>query len=138
MTNASDLLRMLEPSVRPAGMPGPAAQPTAPVERQSFEEMLRSAQAGQPLVFSAHAQQRLEEAGVSFDATQMQAMAEAVSRAEAKGGRDTLMLVEGRGLIVNVPNRTVVTVLEEGRMADGVVTQIDSAVWVPTPASEGR
>jgi len=126
---------MLEPSVRPAGMPGRTAQPASPVERQSFEQMLRSAQRGQPLVFSAHAQQRLDEAGLAFDAAQMQALAEATARAEAKGGRDTLMLMEGQGLIVNVPNRTVVTVLDEGRMADGVVTQIDSAVWVPTAAS---
>lgn len=136
MSQASDLLRLLEPGVRPVGAPARTAQPARPIEGQSFEQMLRSARGGQPITFSAHAQQRLQEAGLSFDADRMRAIAEAAARAEAKGGRDTLMLVEGRGLIVNVPNRTVVTVLDHQRMNEGVVTQIDSAVWVPdAPAS---
>jgi flagellar operon protein len=136
MTQASDLLRMLEPGVRPAGAPGRTAQPPRPIEGQSFDQMLRSAQRGQPLVFSAHAQQRLQEAGLNFGPTQLDAIAEAAARAHAKGGRETLMLVEGRGLIVNVPNRTVVTVLDQSRMNDGVVTNIDSAVWVQSPTTE--
>jgi len=137
MNHASDMLRMLEPGVRPVGSPGRAAAPASPVERQSFEQMLRTAQRGRPIVFSAHAQERLRESGTSFDAAEIEAIAEAAARAEAKGGRDALMLMEGRGLIVNLPNRTVVTVLDEARMSEGVVTQIDSAVWVPTAAPEG-
>ncbi len=43
MGRVSDLLRMLEPIVRPAGLGGAVAA-QRPVESQSFEELLRQAQ----------------------------------------------------------------------------------------------
>ncbi len=43
MGNESELLRMLEPAVRPAGLPGPAKQPHTPIESRSFESLLDEA-----------------------------------------------------------------------------------------------
>ncbi len=43
MGNESELLRMLEPAVRPTGLPGPAKQPKAPFESRSFESLLDEA-----------------------------------------------------------------------------------------------
>lgn len=47
MSNAANLLRMLEPPVRPDGLAGAprGAQPTTPIESQSFDAVLRQAQA---------------------------------------------------------------------------------------------
>ena len=135
MSDQAQLLKMLEPSVRPAGTPAPKVQPKQSVDGSSFTQLLDQARGKQlsgvpaePVKLSAHAQQRLEQRGLSLEGPHMTALAEATDRAAAKGGTDTLMLMDRMGLIVNVPNRTVVTVLDEGRMADGVVTQIDSAV----------
>jgi flagellar operon protein len=136
MSNESQMLRMLEPSVRPMGSPAPAVRPQKPVEQKSFSELLESAEKGfgagldRPLKLSGHAQQRLAEGGVELSDAQMGALASAATKAEAKGARDTLMLMDNMGLIVNIPNRTVVTVMPEERMQSGVVTQIDSTVLV--------
>jgi hypothetical protein len=40
------------------------------------------------------------------------------------------MLLGGTALIVNIPNRTVVTALDGASMKDNVFTQIDSAVII--------
>ncbi len=45
MTIERDLLRMLEPAVRPVGLPGPAVQPREPLESRSFESLLEEARA---------------------------------------------------------------------------------------------
>jgi len=46
MSEASNLLRMLEPAVRPGNLPGPVLPPSAarePIETQSFESLLEEA-----------------------------------------------------------------------------------------------
>jgi hypothetical protein len=43
-----DLLKLLEPAVRPAGLAGPTAKPSTAIENRSFESMLDEAQA-QPI-----------------------------------------------------------------------------------------
>lgn len=43
MVNGSELLRMLEPAVRPGGLPGPVRQPTVPIEARSFDSLLEEA-----------------------------------------------------------------------------------------------
>ncbi len=47
MAQAQQLLRMLEPLVRPGGLPAARVQPHAPVEQQSFEQLLSEAAAAE-------------------------------------------------------------------------------------------
>ncbi len=131
MSTSDQLLRLLEPAVRPTGAPGPAARPRPSVEHSSFEQLLDSARG--PLRISAHAQTRLTQQGVALEGPRMAAISDAVMRAEAKGARDALVMMGDLGLIVNVPNRTVVTAMTSQRMREGVVTDIDSAIVVADP-----
>lgn len=142
-SEAAQLMRMLEPAVRPAGTPAPRVQPRSPIEQQGFDEILRNAEAetpetsggGGPVKISGHAQQRLDQMGVSLDEGQMRALGEATDRAASKGANESLMLMDRLGLIVNIRNRTVITALSEQRMRQGIVTQIDSTVWVDNAAN---
>ena len=43
MGNEAELLRMLEPAVRPGGLPGPLQKPSVPIESRSFESLLDEA-----------------------------------------------------------------------------------------------
>jgi flagellar operon protein len=133
MAGEDQLLRMLEPAVRPAGAPAPTAPPRRPVDQQSFDELLRTAADAadtQPLKVSGHAARRLSQMGVELNESQVQALTEATDKAARKGATESLMLIERLGLIVNIPNRTVITALSAQRMSEGVVTNIDSTVWV--------
>ncbi len=140
MNSSNDMLRALEPPVRPTGSPPPYVNPAKPIEHRSFDDLLRdAAQAAestqaQPVHISAHAVERLRQMGVELTDEQLAAISEATDLAAAKGASESLMLLERLGLIVNIPNRTVVTALTEQRMNEGIVTQIDSTVWVKPPS----
>ena len=45
MGHEAQLLRMLEPAVRPGNLPAPARVPTLPVEQRDFESLLQEAAA---------------------------------------------------------------------------------------------
>ncbi len=108
------------PPGRTAGSP-----PSTP-----FADVLRRAtDAGDHgLQLSAHAQQRIHERGIAFDALQKQTVSEAMNLLESKGSRDALLLRSDAAFLVNVPNRTVVTAIGREEMIDRVFTQIDSAI----------
>jgi flagellar operon protein len=81
------------------------------------------------LKFSNHASKRLEQRGIQFSKEQMTSLNQAIDKAAAKGSKDSLILMQNNvALIVNVPNRTVVTAMDGNSMKDNVFTQIDSAV----------
>lgn len=118
-------------SVRPA-TPGSSAQPQAvPATELSFRQLLDETLRTQGGVkFSAHALKRLESRGIALGSPQVSAVEAAVERAAAKGSRDSLLLGRGHALVVNIPSRTVITALDQQQLAEQVVTNIDSAVWV--------
>jgi flagellar operon protein len=81
------------------------------------------------LNFSRHAQKRLDMRGISFTPDGLKRIDNAVSKAAEKGGRDALVMAGELALVVNVPSRTVVTVMNRDSMQESVVTNIDSAVF---------
>ncbi len=83
------------------------------------------------LRFSRHAEERLRAGGRALAAADLARLAEAVDRAAAKGSRETLVVAGDLALVVDVRERTVVTVVEAARMRDHVFTRIDSAVLLP-------
>jgi len=55
-------------------------------------------------------------------------LSDAVEKAEKRGGRESLVLVDDLAFIVNVQERLVVTAMDRNKGGDGVFTQIDSVV----------
>lgn len=80
--------------------------------------------------FSAHATQRLRERQIQFDPETMAKMNDAINKADSKGVQDTLLLTDKAALIVNVPNRTVVTAMDRNNLSGNVFTNIDGAVII--------
>jgi flagellar operon protein len=78
--------------------------------------------------FSRHALRRLEQRGLQIDEAQMQRLTDAVGRAEEKGAKDSLILLDELALVVSVQNHTVVTAMDEGSQKEHVFTNIDSVV----------
>jgi flagellar operon protein len=84
----------------------------------------------QGLKFSAHAQQRLRERQIQFDQEMMSKMNDAITKADAKGLQDTLVLTDKAALIVSVPSRTVITAMDRNNLSGNVFTNIDGAVII--------
>jgi flagellar operon protein len=92
----------------------------------SFSEVLDR----QQLKFSHHAEQRLQQRGIKLLPDQLERITSAINQAAAKGAKDSLVLFKDIAMIVNVPNRTVVTAMDGNSMKEHIFTQIDSAVVV--------
>ena len=82
------------------------------------------------LKFSNHAVERMRSRGINFSPDEMKNIEGAISKASAKGAKDTLVLSGDNALIVSVKNNTVVTVMDKAAMKDNVFTNIDSTVVV--------
>lgn len=110
------------PRVRPAGQPA-AAKVDGAADRRFDQALERSR-----LAFSKHALQRIEQRGLRLDQARLDRLEAAVDRAEAKGSRDSLVLLDELALVVSVSNHTVVTAMDEASRKEHVFTNIDSVV----------
>ncbi len=81
------------------------------------------------LKFSGHAQSRMESRNINLSNTEMLRLESAIEKAELKDAKESLVLMDEKAFIVNITNRTVVTLLNKNQMEDNVVTKIDSAVF---------
>lgn len=80
------------------------------------------------LKFSNHAIERMTSRGIHFSKEDLSRIDQAIERAQKKGSRDTLLLMEDSALIVSVKNKTVVTVMDKANLKENVFTNIDSTI----------
>lgn len=104
------------------------------VER-SFEEFLRQKQnesvmESSALKFSKHAINRLNDRNILLTDSQNARLENGVKQAGEKGIQESLVLVDSLAFIVNVPNKTVVTAMEQTETSSNVFTNIDGAVII--------
>ncbi len=78
---------------------------------------------------SKHAQQRLESRDISLSENEMDRINTAVQQAEAKGSKDSLVMMDNTAFVVNIPNRTVITAMSLAASNGNVFTNIDSVVF---------
>lgn len=92
----------------------------------SFQQFLQ-----QNLVtFSHHAEMRFKQRGIVLTPEQLSRLDKAMDKAATKGAKNSLMMLDGTALIVNVPNKTVVTAMDATSMKDRMFTKIDSAIII--------
>lgn len=82
------------------------------------------------LHFSKHANIRLQERGIYLSETQMERLEDGAKRAEEKGIKDSLMIMDELTFIVNIPNNTVITAMERTETENNIFTNIDGAVII--------
>lgn len=95
----------------------------------SFQDILRQ-KAGwnSSLKFSKHAMGRLADRNIELSDNQLQRLEVGTKKAEQKGIKDSLVIVDQLAFIVNVPNQTVVTAMDSTETNDNIFTNINGAV----------
>jgi flagellar operon protein len=93
----------------------------------NFAQYMDNAINARQVQFSKHAAVRLSDRNIQLTGGQLARIEEGVSRAQNKGIRDSLVLVDNIALVVNIANKVVVTALNQ---QDQVFTNIDGAVIV--------
>ncbi len=115
------------------------SKPLGNLDSTSFEEIFKQKlQSASELKFSKHASQRLDERNIVLSEDQSQRLEEGVLKASEKGITDSLVLVDDLAFIVNVPNQTVVTAMDQTRSEENILTNIDGAVIVWLDLSEAK
>ncbi|TAL67289.1 MAG: flagellar protein [Bacteroidetes bacterium] len=102
-------------------------QPTQNRMNTSFEEIFR--QELDKLKFSSHAQSRLTSREIDLGEEDLTRLSSAVAKADEKGSTESLVMLNEKGFIVSVPNKTVITVVDSNDLEDRVITNIDSVVF---------
>ena len=121
--------------IRPASIEGLRLPAQAPSIRKrhdaGFASVLKQEVGrSQPVRCSAHAQQRLTERNITLTGAEHSRIASSTDAAAAKGSRATLLVMDRLALVVGVPDRTVITVMEPNAGENTVFTNIDSVVVV--------
>ena len=107
----------------------------------SFGEILKQKQAvneSSTLKFSKHASQRLQSRNIELSNEQKERLETGAEKAEAKGMRDSLVIVDSYSFIVNVPSKTVVTAMEQSESEENIYTNIVGAVIIYPDRKEAK
>jgi len=113
----------------------PTSTVNKPVQGPSFLETLESVQS---VHFSNHALKRLQSRAINLDSDNVTRLSDAIDKAEKRGGKSSLVMVDDVAFIVNVQDRTVVTALDTNQRGEGVFTQIDSVVFADPAKSTNQ
>ena len=108
---------------------------SAPLSDVSFEDVLRqkrneTVMESSELKFSKHAASRLNDRNIYLTDSQNVRLENGVKQASEKGITESLVLVDSLAFIVNVPNKTVVTALDQTEANSNIFTNIDGAVII--------
>lgn len=103
------------------------SKPKLQVQKSSFHEIFENELNN--IKFSSHAQSRLSSRDMPISVEDLNRLQLAVDKAQSKGSNESLIMMENNAFIVNIPNKTVITVMDKGQMAENIITNIDSAVF---------
>ena len=136
-----DELLPIQPNSGAVQRPAPEApasgpRPQAPGgQGEAFDVLLREQllQSAPPATspgvkFSTHAQQRLQQRDITLGDDEVAKINDAVDRAQQKGSKESLILLDDMAFVVSVKNRVVITAVDQPSMKQNVFTNIDSVV----------
>lgn len=101
------------------------------IDTNKFANILQQQiQSQDKLKFSKHASMRLDVRQIELSDDQMTRLEAGVNKAEAKGIKESLVLMDNVALVVNIENKIVVTALDQSEAREHVFTNIDGAVLI--------
>jgi len=100
------------------------------VSKKSFQEILNGIDQNQDVKFSKHALERLKNRNINLSKAEIARIDGAIQRAEKKGVREALILMDNKAFIASVKNRTIITAACEDQLKENVFTNVDGAVIV--------
>ena len=106
-----------------AGRSGPGGKPGS-----GFDAVLEHQLRPDGVRFSKHASARMQSRGIELSAENMGRLNQAVSLAQSRGCKDSLVLLDANAMVVSIKDNTVVTVADKEQLKGNIFTNIDSAI----------
>lgn len=98
---------------------------------RSFEEVLQQINSkNNEIKFSKHAIERMGSRNIQLNDSEYAKLESAMSKAENKGIKEALILMDNKAFIASVKSRTIITTTSSDKMHDNVFTNIDGAVII--------
>jgi len=119
--------------------PGPASGARAPAiinttdgARKDFSAIFseasdRNKAAG--IKISKHAELRLSQRNISLTGAQKGKIADALAKAESKGVKDALVMIDGFAVVANARSKTIITAANAEDLKSNIFTNIDGALF---------
>ena len=110
----------------------PKLTKTENVQGLTFEDVWKekTSQLQTELRFSKHATNRLADRSITLSDNQLNRLTEGARKAGEKGIKESLVMVDQLAFIINVPNNTVITAMDQTQTNENIFTNIDGAVIV--------
>lgn len=101
------------------------------VANKDFGQILENIRRkNQSIVFSKHALERMNRRNMQLTSEEMNRIERAFNKAEDKGVKDALILLDDKAFIASIKNKTVITTLFKEQLKENVFTNIDGAVII--------
>ncbi|MCF6097074.1 flagellar protein [Thermovorax subterraneus] len=111
--------------IEPAGQGKPKQE--AGKTTGDFQKILEE-KLGRELKVSKHAMLRMASRNINLTSEQLEKLNAAVEKAEKKGVRESLILINDVAFVVSIKNRTIITAVDGPNLKENVFTNIDGAV----------
>lgn len=106
-------------------------QPNIQRNKKSFEEVLNQINNGtDEIKFSKHAVQRMDSRNINLNSDEVKRLESALSKAENKGIKEALILMDNKAFIASVKSKTIITTANPEGMKEKIFTNIDGAVII--------
>lgn len=100
-------------------------------KEKSFDEILENLQSRDlEIKFSKHASERLNIRNVNLNNDELNRLKAAFKKAESKGVKDALIIMDDKAFIANISNKVIVTTINKEQLKENVFTNIDGAVII--------
>lgn len=94
---------------------------------KSFDSVLQKIQE-KSVVISKHASERLAARSVTLSEAELKRIGEVMDRAQAKGIRDAVIILDDKVLVANIPSKTIVTAAKKGDLGEQIISNINGAI----------
>lgn len=98
------------------------------VDKDLFNKVLQKEISSGEIKFSRHAQERMGLRQIKLNENHLTRLTEAVEKAQTKGARESLVLLDDLAFVVSIKNKTVITAVDGESRKGNVFTNIDSAI----------
>ncbi|BDI32771.1 hypothetical protein CCAX7_48220 [Capsulimonas corticalis] len=115
---------------KPASVPSANTAASGPSFSKILSDQLADSGAKANVKFSGHAQSRLASRNIHLTSEDIAKIGDGITKAAAKGAKESLFLTDKAALVVSVANRTVITAVDKTALKDNIFTNIDSAMII--------
>ncbi len=100
------------------------------IRSNSFDQILNKVNQNNRIKFSKHAKLRLQNRNINLNEKQLSKIERAVQKADNKGIKEALILMDKTAFVTSVRNKTIITTANTEQLGEKVFTNIDGAVII--------